>query len=225
MNETTPEIFIKQTGADGKPEEVGASLDDLMQLPMDGVQPVYGFENLEAGTFEFRFKAFEPKVVAVSVDKKNPNADKIPRPVIACELEVIGVRKTLNATTNHEELLGKQHNENFFITELERGMGGVQALLLGMGLSGRGTIRELLEQAINHDFVGNIKTRKDKFDPSVEYSNLDLKTVAPIGPPAASATSLNVGVATEQAPHAALQEETEKAAAVPATTTKLSLGG
>lgn len=139
------------------------SLADIAGINMDDVAEVRSTVTA-AGAMQFKVK--EMKLDTVDTQKGT-------KAVVNVALEITNVITLLDDTLNAEDIIGKTHNETFWITNPVDDIGRVKAFMTDSGFQGSGTLQELMEGFTDHEFLGVIKHKRDKNDADKIYANLD----------------------------------------------------
>lgn len=160
-------------------ENVQVSLTDLAGIDMAEVEPYRGGEVTPEGVYEWRGKSAE--IDTMEINDKDSDTGRAVRPVITFCSEALAVRSVKDRSIDPDSLVGVEHYERFFIRDLRKDLGRVTAFLGDSGMTGEGSLQDMLERFTGHEFIAAVKHRKDKNDPDRRYANLDMKTVAPIG--------------------------------------------
>ena len=164
---------------------------------MTQIEAYRGGEACPEGVFEWRIKAHEIGTREV-MDKDTKQ--KIARAIVAITLEALACRVCKDPAIDRESLVGIEHTEMFFIKDLVKDMGRVQAFLEDAGIVGKGSLNKILDQNIGHEFVSAIKHRKDKKDTSIAYAHIEFKTVQPLAPAQGAAAGGLATATSEVAP-------------------------
>jgi hypothetical protein len=137
------------------------SLADLANVDVSSVKEIRA-EPLPQMVGVFQVK--EAKIEALGDDSK---------PAIVIKNEVVAVESVLNNEKKPEDLMGKVHNETFFVKEAED-VGRFKAFCVdaGIGFEGPAPLNALLSQMVGMQYPGRITHRKDKNDPDRIYSNV-----------------------------------------------------
>ncbi len=156
---------------DGEDVEVG--LADIAGIDMANVEEFEGgFEPTPKGVYHWRCSD-------AGLDEV---ADK---PVIYFESEVVECLGIVHESKTEEEMAGWKHRETIFIQDLAKGVGQAKAIMTNSGFKGSGTLSEMLDAFVGHEFVAPITQRKDKNDTDRIYANLKIGKITPV--PQASA--------------------------------------
>lgn len=152
------------------------SLSDLAGINMDEFNEVRGF-GLPRGIYQFLIK--EAKLTVIDTVK-----GKRPAAQFGCEVRNV---LSLEAAPEGENaidpntLIGKVHEETFFITEPADDIGRIKAFLADIGLTVQNvTFQEIVNASIGHEFTAPIIRPKDKRDPDKEYVNMKRDKVKPV---------------------------------------------
>lgn len=148
------------------------SLADVAGIDMNEVEANYGPDNLPACVVELR-------VVDAKLEVHTNTKTNVKKAVVKIETEVVNTLAVVDPNIPLESLIGRKHYESFFLTDLKKDLGRVKALMAESGFTGTGSLTELLNQFIGHQFVATINNRKDKNDADITYANINLKKVKP----------------------------------------------
>lgn len=146
------------------------SLADIAGLDMSDVQEYRGFL-FPIGTY--RWGILEAKL------------DKVKRQDQLCAAAIfkLHVKEVLAAVypdgMNEEEIVGKEFTHTFAIQDIQKDLGRIKAFLVDVGVSGKGGMQDLLNSAVDHDFIAPMKQTADKNDKDVIYCNLVLNKIKP----------------------------------------------
>jgi len=96
----------------------------------------------------------------------------------------IGVVECADENVDHEDLLGKEHGEMQFLPveegkkptqeQVQQWLGMFKDLLLSIHAKASGTVVDIQQGIIGHQFRGPIVHQQDRKKPNVYYSRLDL---------------------------------------------------
>lgn len=153
------------------------SLADIAGVDMSQIEAYRGGEPTPQGIYEF--KLTETNLDTMEVFDKEKE-DTVDRPVIMLSSEIIAVRQLKDKGIDPQSLIGLTHIERIFIRDIEKDLGRVTAFLQDIGMTGQGTLQDLLDQAVGTEYVAGISHRKDKNDTSRVFANLDFRTVEPL---------------------------------------------
>jgi hypothetical protein len=142
------------------------SLADIAGVDMSQVEE-FRFENTPKGIYQWVCKNAE----VVKLGNK---------PAIRYELEASNVIALSDDSLDPDKYVGHKHNEAIFITDLEKDIGRAKAFMIDAGFEGSGTLQELLDQFVGHEFISAIGHRKDKNDTDKVYANIDYGKVKPL---------------------------------------------
>lgn len=142
------------------------SLADIGGVDMSEVEE-FRFENTPKGIYQW--KCTNAEILKLG--------DK---PAIKYNLEATNVISLSDDSKDPEKYIGHKHDEAIFITDLEKDIGRAKAFMVDAGFEGSGTLQELLDQFIGHEFVSAISHRKDKNDTDKIYANIDYGKVKPL---------------------------------------------
>lgn len=138
------------------------SLEELAGVDMSGVEE-YRFSIVPVGVYTF--KGVEAALTAIDTNEGK-------KAVVQFTAEITSVLSTTDA--NADGLIGKKHTESFFLSkDLQKGLGAAKAFMTDIGMTGNGTLNELLQQFTGHEFGAAIKHRKDKNDPDRIYAGMN----------------------------------------------------
>src|SRR3546814_5794159 len=138
------------------------------------------FENLAGGAYVFNG-------TGVKLEKTKNREDET-RFKLTINLEVAEVKAVTERGVNKEELVGKKHNESFYIVpaKAEEGIGLIRAFYADIGLPNGGVIgaaedddgnpiEGFADGIVGHTFPAKIVRVATKDDPSTKFSRLRLK--------------------------------------------------
>lgn len=143
------------------------NLADIAGVDMADVKE-FRFENTAKGIYQF-------KVLDSGLKKLGEKAAAV------FQLEITNCFAVTDDTKQPEDMIGVKHQEAIFITDAEKDLGRIKAFMVDSGLTGSGTLTELMDQFVGTEFVAPVVQRKDKNDTDKVYSNLDynkIKTLA-----------------------------------------------
>lgn len=149
------------------------SLADLAGIDMNEVEANYGPENLPPCVVELR--VIDAKLEAV----KTKGGDGPTKAAVRIETEVVNALSVVDPNIPLESLIGRKHYETYYLTDLAKDLGRVKALLVDSGFQGTGSLTDMLNQFVGHQFICAINNRKDKNDSDIVYANINLKKVKP----------------------------------------------
>lgn len=136
------------------------SLADLAGLDMSTVAE-YRVSAFPQGTFAWRGILAEIRPIDTQDGKKA---------AIVFEAECTQVYAVADESVDADSLIGRKHQESFFLNDLQKGLGAAKAFMVDCGMSGSGALTELLTQFTGHEFGAQVKHRKDKNDPDKIYA-------------------------------------------------------
>jgi hypothetical protein len=158
------------------------SLLQLAEIDIDQVEETRRVRH-PRGLYQFRIAAFG---LTVRTNKKTETK----APVCVLDLEIRSpVEIVRDATDNpallaiyadQSKLIGKHHQETFWIKNPLEDIGRIKAFLVDAGFKGSGKLQEILAAAVGHEFLGKLKYSKNENDPDNPYVNLDLERIAPV---------------------------------------------
>lgn len=151
---------------------------DLGSLDMETV-PEYRFEQLPEGIFLFRVTKTERE--SIQTEKGN-------MPIFKFTSEVLRVLQVKDANVNQDDLVGKEHTETIWLSEVVKGIGLLKAFLSDTGAKCSGTVLQIMDTGmIGHEYVGTIRKRRNRNDPDNPFIGLNYRKVAPATEVAAAA--------------------------------------
>lgn len=159
--------------------EDGFSLAQLAGFDASEVAEIR-FENLPGGSYIFHG-------TGVKLEKVK-NRDDETRFKLTVNLEVAEVKAVTERGVDKESLVGKKHNESFYIvpSKAEEGIGLIRAFYADIGLPNGGVIGAAEDEdgnpiegfadgIVGHSFPGKIARVPSKDDPTTKFSRLRLK--------------------------------------------------
>lgn len=151
------------------------TLSDIADIAMDDIAEIrtVGFVR---GNYKWR--VVEMKLDTQDVKDKETDST-VARAVIAMKFQCIQVLSLLDKNADPEMFQGKMHTELQFVTNLKDAFGRMKALFVDMGLSGRGTLREMLVQSVDHEFYAPIMQRKNPNNTDQMFVNIDRSKIVP----------------------------------------------
>lgn len=211
MNEAMNETFTVKNGQ----EEVNASLAELLNVDMSTVEALEGFKKTPRGNYTWQIQA---------TSGGDSIADK---PVIIVRCLALACTRLIDENGNDIDPaagVGTEHDEMFFINDLEMGLGRFKFFLESAGMQSTGTAAANLLAATGGIFESSVMWQRDKNDKDKIYSRLDkiipAQGVAAAQPAAvASQPAGNVDQHAQQAAPAAVA--TQSAAVQPALQTQV----
>lgn len=146
------------------------SIMDIAGLEMGDIEE-YRQTTTPAGKFMWRIleAKLEPREVT---NKDDPNGGKITKPAITFELESQNCFALTNEKLDPASFVGTKHFESFWINDAVKDLGRVKAFLVDIGLTGSGSLTDLLAQAQGVEFVSDISNTPDKNNPDYIYANM-----------------------------------------------------
>lgn len=149
-------------------EEV--SLMDLAGIEMGEVEE-FRASVTPAGTFLWR--VVESKLEArEATNKDDPDGPKIHKPTISFELESQNCLALTDEKLDPANYVGTKHHETFWINNADKDIGRVKAFLVDIGLTGVGSLTDLLAQAQGVEFVSFVTNVPNKDNPDFIYANI-----------------------------------------------------
>ena len=122
---------------------------------------------------KFLFRVLDCKLEAREVtDKDDPMGAKIKKPAVNFELEVQNCFALVNEKLDTAATIGSKHFHNIWITDGQKDLGRVKAMLADIGVTGVGKLTDLLAQAQGIEFVADITNTPDKNNPDTIWANL-----------------------------------------------------
>lgn len=177
MTETATNNTVVTFRYDGKDQ--ASNINDLLDADVQGLEPNYGFTVTPAGTFHLRTKKAFMEIREMAESKGS--SVRVNRAVYILEFEIMNVINLADSTVVEESLIGKPHNEMYTVFDFTDDTGKIVAIFEESGfIPTTYKIREMLNEFVGHEFLAVIKTRKDKNDPSKQYSNIDLRGIKPL---------------------------------------------
>lgn len=153
------------------------SLADLAGISMDTVQELRS-EPFPKGVYNWEVDTNTPPHIAVIGEDKNAKGAAIFK--FKC-LEVLTMTDA-DYTGKAEDLVGKFHQETFFLTTIE-GLGYLKAFLKDIGAPYDPNLKKMLFNSAGTRFQAPIMKRKDKNDSDKVYTNVNRGKLKPIMPP------------------------------------------
>lgn len=95
-------------------------------------------------------------------------------------LRVDNVKNPEDSPIPVPELVGKFHNETFFLSTLES-LGYMKAFMVDIGGKGKGALNELLLGTVGLRFTAPITIEKNKDDKDIVYHRIDRTRIVPEG--------------------------------------------
>ncbi len=165
-------LTVKQQNEAGETIETEVSLADLAGIDMNNVDAFEGgFEPTPKGVFRFECKDAGLDIV------ETKNGDSA---TIYFDCEVQEVYALLDDSEDPEKLMGLNHRESIFVSDLAKSVGQAKAIMQNAGFSGSGTLEQMQDAFCGHQFIAPIKHRKDKNDTDRVYANLVVKKITPV---------------------------------------------
>lgn len=199
MNEASGIIIDMGKDAAGNLQRQEVSLLQLAQVDMTSIEE-YRFENRPAGVYVFRVKNADTDTIEVTDEE---SGGTVKRGAIVITLDVINCLSLNDPNLNPADQIGTEHREMIFLSDLQKGLGRLKALMNDAGFVSNGPLDEVLNNFKGFEFVANITVSKSKKDPDKEFSNLS--KVKPMGEgatPAAPAATTQAAQAGNAAPAA-----------------------
>lgn len=182
MNEAMNETFTVKNGN----EEVNASLAELLNVDMSTVEAVEGFKKTPRGTYTWQIQA-------------ESGGDSIAdKPVIIVKCLAIACTRYIDENGNDLDPamgVGVEHDELFFINDLEMGLGRFKFFLESAGMPSTGSAATNLTASIGGMFNSTVGWQRDKNNKDKIYSRLDK-----VEPAQGAIASTGVGVGAQPAP-------------------------
>lgn len=175
MNNAMNETFTVKNGE----EEVNASLAELLNVDMSTVEALEGFKKTPRGSYTWQIQA-------------SSGGDSIAdKPVIVVKCIAVACTRLMDENGNDIDPaagVGIEHDELFFINDLEMGLGRFKFFLESAGLPSTGTASANLAAATGAMFNSVIGWQRDKNDKDKIYSRLDkIEPAQQAAPPAMQA--------------------------------------
>lgn len=149
-------------------EEV--SLMDLAGISMDDVQE---FRSSATPAGRFLWRVVEAKLeMREATNKDDPQGPKINKATVNVELESQNCFALTDEKLDPANYVGIKHNETTWISNADKDIGRVKAFLVDIGITGSGTLNDLLAQAQGVEFVSEVTNRPNKDNPDYVYANL-----------------------------------------------------
>jgi len=148
---------------------IGEEVLDLAQLAgvdMSGIQEVRSLA-LPAGQYLFKIKDAKLESRETTVDD-----EKINRPVVDFELEVMDCMALVKEGLDPASVIGRKHHHSFWIKDFQLDLGRVQAFLTDIGIVGNKPLNALLNEAHGVEIVADIINVKNRDNPDIVYANL-----------------------------------------------------
>lgn len=148
----------------------GYSLADLAEIDVSDIEEVR-YSTLPAGGYEFEI---------TEADLGEDEKDGERRFFARFDMKVVGVKAVLEQGVDKESLVGKSHNERFFVTpsdteeKVKEAIGRIRAFITDIGQDSTGALGKIVREAKGHTFSGKIVKQKDRNDKSIEYARLKL---------------------------------------------------
>lgn len=150
------------------------SLMDIAGIEMNDIAE-YRLTVTPAGKFLWR--VIEAKLEGRDVqNKEDPQGAKITKPAITFELEAQNCFALTDEKLDPATFVGTKHFESFWINDAVKDLGRVKAFLVDIGLTGTGSLTDLLASAQGEEFVSDITNVPDKNNPDYIYANLKKPT-------------------------------------------------
>lgn len=152
-------------------ENDGFSLADFADIDVSDISEVR-YTSLPAGAYEFKMTEAD-----LSEDEKDGER----RFKAEFEMEIVEVKAVLEAGVDKESLIGKKHNERFFVKpsdeqdKVTKAIGRIRAFITDIGQDSKGKLGDIVRNSKDHVFVGKIIKQKDKNDRTREYARLQLE--------------------------------------------------
>lgn len=148
----------------------GFSLADIADIDVSEIAEVR-FESIPAGSYGFEI---------TEADLGEDEKDGERRFKAEFTMKINEVKAVLEQGVDKESLIGKSHNERFFIKpaepqeDVEKAIGRIRAFIADMGLDNKGKLGDIVRSAKGHIFTGKIVKQADKTDKSITYARLRL---------------------------------------------------
>lgn len=145
-----------------------ATLSQLAGIDFNAVEEVRQF-TFPRGVFHWTVDPENPPCFdSIETEKGNK---AIIRFTAVC-INVVDVKQDPDNPIDPTDLVGKKHQETFFLSKAED-LGRVKALLIDLGIEGSGSFQDVMLKAVGIDFQAPIKHRADKNDKDRVYVNFD----------------------------------------------------
>lgn len=158
------------------------SLSDLANLDLGDVDEVRG-SSFPRGVFNWEMQADPVPSLEVTEVPNNdegalPNTTKkipIVKFTFKC-IDVLALPPTQldgSPSPKPEEIIGRTFTETYFIRDLMKDLGRVKAFLIDVGVSGQGSLKDLMLASVGMRFTAAITQKFKKDDHDVIYTNLN----------------------------------------------------
>lgn len=156
--------------ASGSMQQQTINLLQLASIDFSQVEE-YRFEARPAGLYHWRVKNAE--LASREQLAGDGSQNKVNRPVINLELEVVNCFSLVDGSLNPADQIGATHNEGISLADLAKGLGRFKALCVDAGYNAVGDLNSVISGMKGFQFVSAIKTTKSKQDPDRSFSNID----------------------------------------------------
>lgn len=148
-------------------------LQSIANLGVQDATPFRGFDAFPVGVFDFITK--DVKLTAIDTAKKGMMA------AIQFEYTCAAVHSLKDRSIEADELLGREYTETIFITDVNRDIGKVRALVEDSGGQWGNVLPQILEEykARVPGMTAGITNYHNK-ESDKTYANLDYKSVKPL---------------------------------------------
>ena len=149
----------------------GFSLADLADIDVSDIEEIR-FVAIPAGVYDFEI---------TKADLAEDEKDGERRFKAEIEMKIVEAHAVLEPNVDRESLAGKLHTERYFIKpaaaqeEVLKAIGRIRAFVSDVGMDSAGKLGDIVRNLKGHTFKAQLTKRKDKNDPSREYSSLKLE--------------------------------------------------
>lgn len=146
-------------------DDTDMDLNDLLGVDFDDVDE-YRSGPFPQGRYHWRIKSALMERVEAGTPKK-------PRACITVGVECMNTLRVDDDTADPTMLVGRVHNERFFIIDARRALGEFKAFANDIGMTESGALQDILNRMVGMEFEGPIKHQRNKDDADRPYVNLD----------------------------------------------------
>lgn len=157
------ETSIEVRGDDG--DEQSMDLNDLLGIDFDEVDE-YRSGPFPVGRFHWRIKS-------ALLERVEAGTPKRPRACFTFGLECLNTLRVDDDTVDTTMLIGRVHNERFFVIDARRTLGEVKAFANDIGMTEGGEIQDVLNRMVGLEFEAPIRHQRNKDDADRPFVNID----------------------------------------------------